>query len=270
MVGDLLDEDDETFAVNLANPSGAPILDGHGVGTILDNDAPPSLAVSDVTQPEGTGGTAPFVFNVSLSAPSGKTVTVTATTADGTATAPADYASRSSLLTFAPGTTTVPFSVDVVGDIVDEPNETFFVDLTGPTNATVGDGQGVGTIGDDDVNFYTVTPCRLADTRTAADAPALVAGESRDFAIAGRCAVPSDASAVMFNIAVVGPTSQGHLRLYPTGQHLPVIATINFSAGQTRSNNAIVPLGTGGQIAVYTGMASGTTHFVVDVTGYFK
>ena len=269
VAGDALDENDETFTVSLSGASGAPVVDGLGTGTITDDDAPPTLAVSDVTQAEGTGGTTPFVFDVTLSAPSGKTVTVDAATADGSATAPGDYASRSVALTFPPGTTSVPLSVDVVGDIVDEANETFTVDLTGAANATIADGQGVGTIEDDDVNFYSVTPCRVADTRLT-DPPPLAAGASRDFAVAGTCGIPADATAVAFNVTVTQPDALGHVRLYPAGQAVPLVSTLNFALGQTRANNAIVPLGAGGKVGVYCGMASGAAHFIIDVTGYFK
>jgi hypothetical protein len=269
VTGDTMDEDDETFTVNLSGATGAAVADGQGLGTITDNDAPPSLAISDVTQAEGTGGTTPFGFAVTLSAASGKTVTVDADTADGTATAPSDYATRSAVVTFLPGTTTMPFIVDVVGDLVDEANETFVVNLSNPANATIADAQGLATLTNDDGNYFTLTPCRILDTRSTAP-PALVAGASRNFAIGGQCGVPVDALAVMINMTVVDPTVVGHLRLHAAGQPLPLVAAINFGEGQTRANNAILPLGTGGQITVFTGMASGTVHFVLDVMGYFK
>ena len=148
--GDLLDEADENFIVNLTSPTNATIADGQGVGTITDDDARPSLSVDDVTVTEGDSGTTNANFTVSLNAPSGRTVTVDYATADGTAHAPDDYQAGSGTVTFAAGQTTRTVTVQVNGDLLNESNETYFVNLSGPTNATIGDGQGIGTIIDDD------------------------------------------------------------------------------------------------------------------------
>jgi hypothetical protein len=150
VLGDLLAEPDETFFVNLSAPVNATIADGQGLGTILNDDAVPSLAINDVTVVEGNSGTTNATFLVSLSAPSGQTVTVSYATADGTATAGSDYVAAAGTLAFPPGTTLLPVTVLVIGDTLAEPNETFFVNLSAPVNATIADGQGVGTIADDD------------------------------------------------------------------------------------------------------------------------
>ena len=89
--GDLLDEIDETFFVNLTSPTNATILDGQGIGTITDDDDAPTISINDVTVTEGNAGTTSATFTISLSAASGQTVTVTAATANGTAVAPGDY-----------------------------------------------------------------------------------------------------------------------------------------------------------------------------------
>jgi hypothetical protein len=149
--GDLLDEPDETFFVNLANATNATISDGQGVGTIRDDDETrPALSISDVTVAEGNVGTVNAVFAVTLSSSSSQAVTVSFATANGTAVAPNDYASHSGTLTFPAGTTSQSITVPVNGDLLDEPDETFFVNLANATNATISDGQGVGTIRDDD------------------------------------------------------------------------------------------------------------------------
>lgn len=150
IVGDTLDESTETFTVRLSSSSSGTITDGSGTGTIQDDDAPPSLSVNDVTVTEGNSGTTNAVFIVKLSAPSAKTVTVAYATADGSAVAPGDYASRTGALTFAAGQTTQTITVSVKGDVIDENNETFLVNLSAPTNATLQDAQGQGTIRDDD------------------------------------------------------------------------------------------------------------------------
>src|SRR5262245_12033515 len=115
-------------------------------------DAPrvESLAIGDVTVTEGDTGTTAATFTVTLSAASTETGTVDYATANGTAVAPDDYAIASGTLTFLPGETTRTASVDVRGDVLDEDDETFNVDLANPVNATIDDGQGVGTITDDD------------------------------------------------------------------------------------------------------------------------
>lgn len=110
----------------------------------------PSLSIDDVTVTEGNSGTTNAVFTVSLSEAAGRQVTVDYTTADGTATAGSDYQSTSGTLTFDAGETSKTVTVVVLGDTATESNETFYVNLTNPANATIADGQGVGTIRDDD------------------------------------------------------------------------------------------------------------------------
>jgi hypothetical protein len=153
--GDTSVEPDETFFVNLTNVTGATVTDGQGLGTIQNDDSP-ALSIGDVTQAEGNSGTTTFTFNVSLTqpAPAGG-VSFTINTADGTtnpATAGSDYVAiingSGSIL---PGNSTTTVSVTVNGDMTVEPNETFFVNITNVSGATVSDGQGLGTITNDDV-----------------------------------------------------------------------------------------------------------------------
>jgi Calx-beta domain/FG-GAP-like repeat len=127
--------------------------------TVLINDgnwlpAPPggpSIAISDVRVAEVNFGTTVFTFIVSLSFASNQWVSVHFATADGTATvADGDYAAQSGTLTFAPGETTKTITVVVKGDRKLEFDETFLVNLNGATNAAITDGQGIGTILNDD------------------------------------------------------------------------------------------------------------------------
>jgi len=150
--GDVLDESNEAFFVNLTGPSGATLGDAQGLGTIIDNDPAPSLSVNNITIDEGNSGTRSAVFTVTLSAPSGLTVTVSYSTANGTATAGSDYVAASGSLVFAPGTTTRSVAVTVNGDVTPEVTETFFVDLSNPVDATIADGRGRGRIRNDDGN----------------------------------------------------------------------------------------------------------------------
>ena len=148
--GDTVNEADETFFVNLSSPSNATIADGQGVGTIINDDALPSISINDVSAAEGNTATTNAVFTVTRSSPNGQTVTVHFSTADGTATAGTDYLASNGTLTFNPGETSKTIAIVVIGDTVIEGNESFFVNLTSATNATIADGQGIGTIVDDD------------------------------------------------------------------------------------------------------------------------
>jgi hypothetical protein len=113
----------------------------------------------------------------------------------------------------------------------------------------------------------------VADTRNPdgpSGGPALSANASRAFPVANICQIPSSATAVAINVGIVLPTDIGDLRVYPAGGPPPPTSTINFRAGSVRSNNAIIALGPGGQIAVQCDMPSGSTHFFFDVSGYFQ
>ncbi len=123
--------------------------------------------------------------------------------------------------------------------------------------------------------FFTVAPCRVADTRDApgvSGGPALEANTVRGFPVAGICGIPPTARAVAINLAVFLPSDDGDLRVYPAGGAEPLASSINFRPGIVRANNAIVPLGTDGGIDVQCDMASptGTTHFFFDVYGYYE
>src|SRR5204862_376659 len=154
--GDTLFEPDETFFVNLSNPTNAAIQDAQGTGTILNDDtspsppATPSVVINDVQLTEGNAGSTNATFTVSLSEASSNTVLVDFFTAAGTATAGTDYTPVNGTLTFTPGQTAKTITVPVNGDTLFEPDETFFVNLSNPSNATIADAQGTGTILNDD------------------------------------------------------------------------------------------------------------------------
>ena len=102
-LGDLRDEADETFYVNLTAPTSAIMADGQGIGTILDDDALPILSIEAASVSEGNSGTKNLNFHVVLSDVSGRSVTVQYATANGTATAGSDYQARSGTLTLLAG-----------------------------------------------------------------------------------------------------------------------------------------------------------------------
>jgi glucose/arabinose dehydrogenase len=110
----------------------------------------PTISINDVSVSEGNSGTTTAGFTVSLSNASSQTVTVNYATADNTAHAGTDYVNASGTLTFTPGQTSQNISIAINGDVLNEETVTFNVNLTSPTNATISDSQGVGTIVDDD------------------------------------------------------------------------------------------------------------------------
>jgi hypothetical protein len=122
--------------------------------------------------------------------------------------------------------------------------------------------------------FYSLSPCRLVDTRNANGAlggPALGASARRNFTLMGVCGIPASAAALSLNLTVTGAAAPGFVTLFPGNGLAPATSNINFSIGQTRANNAVVLLSTDGNgvIAVLNG-AGGAVHFILDVNGYFQ
>ena len=146
--GDRRGESNETFFVNLTAATNAVIDDGQSVGTIVDDE--PHISINDVSITEGNTGSKNATFTVSLTAAYDLPMTVHFATANGSATAGSDYAATSGDVTIAAGQTTMTFTVAVLGDRSAESDETFVVNLSGLTNAIIADGQGVGTIVDDE------------------------------------------------------------------------------------------------------------------------
>ena len=151
---DALNEPDELVLVSFTNPTNARIGGylGLGFGTILNDDPPPTIVPGAASISEGNSGTTTLQIPVSLSAPSGQTVTASWTTLNNTAVAPGDFTAASGTVTFAPGQTTQTVPVTINGDTLNEPDELLIVSLTNPTNATIGGflGLGFGTIINDD------------------------------------------------------------------------------------------------------------------------
>ncbi|HEX6198644.1 MAG TPA: Calx-beta domain-containing protein, partial [Thermoanaerobaculia bacterium] len=150
VVPDRIDELDETLRVLLSNPLAALLGDAEGVGTILDDDEA-RISIGDVTVPEGDSGTSDALFPVRLAVPADREVTVRYGTAPGTAAEGEDYLPVSGVLGFQAGQTEASLAVPVVGDLILEPlEEIFTVELSEPTETTLEDPVGVGTILDDE------------------------------------------------------------------------------------------------------------------------
>jgi hypothetical protein len=124
------------------------------------------------------------------------------------------------------------------------------------------------------LGFYTLTPCRLVDTRNPpgpAGGPALQPGKLRAFSLAGSCAVPETARALSVNVTVVQPAAGGQLVLFAADQPLPYSTVISFSAGQVRGNNAVLSLSTDGQGGILVNnQTTAPVQLLIDVNGYFQ
>ncbi|MBB4594668.1 outer membrane autotransporter protein [Xanthomonas arboricola] len=149
---DATSEPDETVVITLNAGSGYVVgSPNSATGTILNDDVP-SLSINDVSVNEGNAGTTTATFTVALSQPAGAGgVSFDISTADGTANAGSDYvASSLSGQTIPAGSSSATFSVLVNGDSLNEPDETYFVNISNVTGANVADAQGLGTIVNDD------------------------------------------------------------------------------------------------------------------------
>ena len=173
----LIRDDDEAeiseqFTVRLSNPNNAALLEDTGTATITDNDdddgtkSPstpsilPKLSIRDVTVREHQG---PATLQVSLDKGSTETVTVAFATADGSATAGADYAATSGMLTFQRDETSKTIVVAVLDDSDSEGHETFTVRLSNPRHAHLSDSEGTATIR---TTSTTASGCPTARRRT--------------------------------------------------------------------------------------------------------
>lgn len=147
IINDELDEPDETLTVKIT-PNLGIVTRSQSTLTILDDDPPPTLTINDASRIEGRFGNVLF-FEVTLSAASGKTVTVEYATVANSASE-IDFVPAKGTLTFFPGQTTNNIAVQIFSDQLSESDETFTINLSNLSNAAITDGQGLGTIIDDD------------------------------------------------------------------------------------------------------------------------
>ena len=203
---DELDEADETFMFTLRDPVNAELgADYSAVGTIVDDDEPPAVAIADAEAIESAGT---ISFAVTLSAESGRQVTVRYRTEDGTATAGEDYRAAQRALTIEPGQTRASIRIEVLNDALDEPDETFEVWLSEPEHVELPDDTAAGTIVDDDARLGHVWLSRFG--RTVAthvmdaidDRLSATARGNSQMTVAGRRLQPVPASARSQEVAV--------------------------------------------------------------------
>ena len=198
--GDTVYEPNETFTVQITSAPGLNLADGFGTVTIVNDDL--GVSVGNATVTEGDSGTSTVTVPVTLMRAATTNVTVTVTTAPGTALATGDFASKTATLTFAPGVTSMNFTVSIVGDKVKESTETFTVVLSNPTGggAAIAAGTGTVTIIDNDGAMLAAetAPAGSAAEPLTADALAPVVAEAESM---WRAAVPG-ADFSGFSIAI--------------------------------------------------------------------
>jgi len=120
--------------------------------------------------------------------------------------------------------------------------------------------------------FTGIAPCRIVDTRGgsftgAYGPPSLIPGAPRNFTLTGQCGISGAAQAVSLNVTVTNAQGPGHIVIYPQGGAQPTVSTLNYVAGQTIANAAVVPLGAGGGITVVAGVSG--TDLLIDTNGYY-
>ena len=275
VIGDAINESNETFVVNLSNLVGSPgtIGDAQGVATITDNDPVPVLSVNDVSVTEGNSGTTPATFTVTLSAASGRSVTFNWATAAGSATAGTDYTAASGSRTITAGATTSTVGITVNGDLADELDETFGITLSSPGNATIGDGSGLATISDDDpvpvlsVNDVSVTEGN-AGTTTATFTVSLsaVSGKTVTFdwiTTAGTATAGADYVAASNSRTIAAGVPTASVGITVNGD---VVDEANETFGITLSNPGNATIGDGSGVATITDDDAAPTLSVDDVT----
>jgi hypothetical protein len=230
---DALDEDDEVVTFQLTSIShGVRIDRGTAVGTVKDDDGPPSASIEPVTVTEGATSLADAPMALRLSGPSGKTVTVAYATGDGTATAPGDYGPAQGVVIIPPGETQATIHLAVRGDTAVEPEESFSVTLSAPVNATLGTESADVTISDDEPLVvkvvspsvtegnagstpatFTVTLERSAPTGTHVSVPYRLAGLS--------ATIPDDVAAATGTVTFAPGETTKEVTAHAEGDTVP-------------------------------------------------
>src|ERR1044072_9524219 len=198
--GDTVDETQETFFLDISNVQNATVGSNRGTCFITDDDGA-TISINDVSVTEGNSGAKAATVTLTLSGPSVEPIAVRAITSPGTATAGSDYNSVNLVVTFQPGVVTRTLDVPIVGDTSPEPNETFFVDLSEPFGTTIADGEGVGTILDDDAVLITEDSGPAPQQAAAVDSVLLTRDAFQVKRIALGFYLPSDQNTVVMIFA---------------------------------------------------------------------
>ena len=180
------------------------------------------------------------------------------------------WAAETSNLNFAPGQTVPNLTIVKVGsdgvvdlDLTSAGSAHVIADVYGYFMPSLSPGVFAGTLG-------AVAPARVLDTRIGLGAPmsAVPSNGSVTLKVAGRGGIPVNVGSVVLNITVVGPQAAGHVTAYPSGEPFPDSSNLNFVAGQTVPNLALVKVGADGNV-VLSVTSAGPVHLVADVYGSF-
>ena len=221
----------ETFSVVLSNPTGGAILNTSAtVVTIVDNDSQPAIQLSSTLRAsEGNNGTKTFVLPLSLSNPSVQTVSVNYATSDTTASAGSDYVAASGTLVFPPGTTSNQINLTVNGDTTIEPDETFVVRFTNPTNASfITTTQVTVTISNDDSSIQLSAAGYVVSE--SAGAVNITVTRTGDTSVASSVAYGTSDSAGNQTCSTLNGIASSRC------DYITAIGTVNFAVGQTSKN----------------------------------
>ncbi len=150
IIGDNSDEPTETLFLNVTNPVNASIVQNRATGTILDDDPPPTLIAEPLSIVEGNSGVITMAFPMRLSAPSEHLISFGLASSNGTATAGQDYSPANLTFLIPPRLTNRLFNLNVLGERVVEPDETFHLHFSRPVNLTIATNRTQGTIINDD------------------------------------------------------------------------------------------------------------------------
>jgi hypothetical protein len=160
----------------------------------------------------------------------------------------------------------------LTGKIADWPAAPHWGPPAQPVSLQRESGRGVAALPTSPLPFIGITPCRIADTRQAGfppgfGLPKLIAGVPRNFTLPGRCGISSVAAAVSLNVTVTNAEGSGFILIFPQGDPPPDVSTLNYVAGQTVANAAVVPLSPAGGITVIAGVSG--TDLILDTNGYY-
>ena len=224
---DIIFEGNETATLSLLTGTGYTVgTSNSGTITIADNDTQPGISINDVILTEGNSGTKTANFAVTLSNPSAQTITVAYQIVDVTATAGNDYITQTETLTFNPGEISKPVSIVINGDTAVESDETFKVSLTTPVNATIVDGEGIGTITNDD-NVVTVTA-------TDATAEETIAGTTPNLGVFTLTRQGVITNSLTANYSITGSATNGT-------DYTSLTGTATFAANSATTTVTVTP-----------------------------
>ncbi len=229
VLGTNVSEPEKVFNLNLSSPQNAAVTRAQGQGFLLNTVPAPTVNISSVQVVKPQSGSANAIFNVTLSSVSGQPITVNYNTMDQTAQAGVDYTQESGTLTFQPGQTVQTITVPILPGTAIGPNVTFAVNLSGPSNATIGNGQGVGTI----INNNLVHNITVGDVFTPAPAKGNTAQAVFTVSLTSPSTLPITVNYATADASAIAGTD-----------YVATSGTLTFAPGTTSQTVSVTILGT--------------------------